>query len=261
MSDRTSIEWTDTTWNPVRGCSRASSGCEHCYAERMASRFCGPGEPYEGLARRAPARWTGEVTLVPRVLAEPLKWRKARRVFVNSMSDLFHAALTDEQIAAVFGVIAATPQHTYQILTKRPERMRAWCASAAHDGGQDWPLVNLWLGVSVEDQQRADERIPALLATPAARRFVSCEPLLGPVRFNDVPVLRRVNAGPQLDWVIVGGESGPGARPMDEDWVRAIRDQCKAAGVPFFYKQRLLDGGRKIALPLLDGRQHTECPC
>lgn len=285
MSDKSKIEWTDATWNPVRGCSRVSAGCTRCYAERMAARFSGPGGWAEGLAENTPAgpRWTGRVELVPEKLDQPLRWKRPRRVFVNSMSDLFHEGLSNADIAAVFGVMAASPQHTFQVLTKRPERMREWfrwaermaipgvkrrCVAAwecvgrcadlagAFDGpkrrrlnlpGGDlyaWPLPNVWLGVSVEDQATADARIPLLLNTPAAVRFVSAEPLLGPVDMrrgiyqmsDDV----RRGTGTSLvgiDWVIVGGESGPGARPMHPDWARSLRDQCEAAGVAYFMKQ------------------------
>lgn len=233
MSDDTGISWTNSTWNPIRGCTRVSEGCRHCYAERVAARFSGPGQPYEGLAvrklrvisdddQRVEARWTGDVRFVAEHLADPLRWKKPRRIFVNSMSDLFHEKLTNEQIAAVFGVMAATPRHTYQVLTKRAARMRAWFEWASGIGNDDlrivsdghhdctainhlaskhgasefgpaswrrhcddtcdvrrpWPLPNVWLGVSVENQAAADERIPDLLATPAAVRWVSAEPLL-----------------------------------------------------------------------------------
>lgn len=284
MGNKTGIEWTDATWNPVRGCSRVSPGCKHCYAERVAARFCGPGQPYEGLAFRKVTvdgygedhmepRWTGEVRLIPEHLADPLRWKRPRRIFVNSMSDLFHEKLSNEEIAAVFGVMAAAPQHTFQVLTKRPEGMREffrWMEGWGYsdyrldgylaDGGA-WPLPNVWLGVSVENQHYADERIPILLDTPAAIRFVSAEPLLGPVdllysAWNGAESLREM-AG--IDWVIVGAESGPGARPMQEDWARSIRDQCAAAGVAFFLKQ-FAENGRKVHLPVLDGRQHVEWP-
>lgn len=264
----TSIEWTDKTWNPVRGCARVSPGCERCYAERVAHRFSGAGLPYEGLTvlgKHGP-RWAGSARFVPEMLDAPLRWRKPQRVFVNSMSDLFHADITNEQIAAVFGVMAACPQHTFQILTKRPERMQGWFEWSAravlarstentlclhyaqrdcsHTGLLDaqsilmreWPLRNVWLGVSCEDQARADERIPLLLQTPAALRFVSAEPLLGPIRFDgwldDEP-----SPASLLDWVIVGGESGPGARPCEVQWIRNIVHQCAAEGTVCFVKQ------------------------
>lgn len=288
MSDQRDggIAWTDETWNPVRGCSRVSEGCRHCYAETMAARFCGPGQPYEGLARRAAngeARWTGEVRMVPERLSDPLRWRRPRRVFVNSMSDLFHESLTNEQIAAVFGVMAAAPQHTFQVLTKRAKRMREWFewargaftaqqrgivsapntsramldAAAEYLGVQNtaldnawkrldddaWPLPNCWLGVSVEDQKSADERIPHLLACPAAVRWVSAEPLLAEVDFTrlrhdpSVPTDAMRHLRARLDWIVVGGESGPGARPFVLEWARAIVQQCREAGTKVFVKQ------------------------
>jgi protein gp37 len=290
MSANTKIEWADATWNPVRGCEKVSEGCRNCYAARMAARFSGEGQPYEGLAEMTPhgPRWTGDVQLVPEVLDQPLKWRKPRRIFVNSMSDLFHEDVPDEFIARVWTIMASCREHTFQILTKRPRRMMEWVnrvkdwegykthngePPAAYGGngiivgGNEWPLPNVWLGVSVENQKVADERIPLLLQTPAAVRFLSCEPLLGPVDLSsylgdlyycDNPrhgqlcpdgilrdgsailcryCKRPVDVFKMIDWVIVGGESGPGARPMHPDWVRGIRDQCVAAGVPFFFKQ------------------------
>lgn len=286
MSGPTKIEWTDATWNPIRGCSRVSSGCEHCYAERQASRFSGPGQPFEGLARDG--RWTGRVELIPEKLSEPLRWRKPRRVFVNSMSDLFHEGLTFEDVAAIFGVMAASPTHTFQVLTKRPAAMRRWFDRVESQGespdtvvqrqafrkigegfplhpvkgtlkSHPWPLPNVHLGVSVEDQATADVRIPLLLQTPAAVRFVSVEPMLGPVDIDqmwiplwwrpspstalasgmvtpDMPAWTRIG-GAALDWVIVGGESGPNARPCEVGWIRSIVEQCRAAMVPCFVKQ------------------------
>jgi protein gp37 len=305
----TTIEWTEETWNPVRGCSRISPGCEHCYAERIAARFGGDvtadgsarssagrvgvtegAFPFAGFAEinNGKPRWTGRVELIPEKLTEPLRWRKPRRVFVNSMSDLFHENLTDEAIDQVFAVMALCPQHTFQVLTKRAKRMREWferkeweatipgtCVTVDRaddqlfvngDGqGLPWPLLNVHLGVSVESQKYADERIPELLATPAAVRWVSAEPLLEAVDFSQ---LKRENGGwfdaldgkwrcvgenaaktqivtiriddphrPPLDWVVVGGESGPGARPFDLAWARSIIAQCRAADVPVFMKQ------------------------
>jgi len=252
------IAWTEQTWNPVRGCSKVSEGCRHCYAMHVAARFSGEGEPYQGLATRDPARWTGKVELVEKHLTDPLRWRRPRRVFVNSMSDLFHEALPDEAIDGVFAVMALAPRHTFQVLTKRPSRMRdymadlparklAWARAAALllHGETDlaaaprWadnePLPNVWLGTSVEDQRAADERIPLLLETPAAVRFLSVEPLLGPVRFP-LPCTGSVFWG-GLHWVIVGGESGPNARPCDVAWLRDIVRQCRDAAVPVFTKQ------------------------
>ncbi len=294
MSD-TSIEWTDKVWNPVRGCAIVSEGCRSCYAMRQAHRFSGKGQPYEGLTvlgKHGP-RWNGTARFVPEKLAEPLSWRKPRRCFVNSMSDLFHEDITNEQIAAVFGVMAATPHITYQLLTKRAERLPEWfewvgcqqgseatlperitcylsAARKEHLGDKapppgwpepgPWPLPNVWLGVSAEDQQRADERIPLLLQCPAAVRWVSAEPLLGPIDFEHIgnalfdreAAIKRSMHGPaamnrdqaesfiahpQLAWVVAGGESGQRARECDADWMISIVRQCEAAGVPVFVKQ------------------------
>jgi protein gp37 len=257
MSGKTKIEWTDASWNPIRGCSRVSEGCRNCYAERVAARFSGSGKPYEGLAvmKSDGPHWTGKVELVREHLEDPLHWRKPRRIFVNSMSDLFHENCDPEWIGAIFRVMLLARQHTFQILTKRPEQMRKWF--------REWyagqlPSKNVWLGVSVEDQKTADERIPLLLETPAAVRWVSYEPALGPVDFTPFfdPVGSYCCGGePEFchcldqwpcdehgnylspNWIVCGGESGPGARPMHPDWARSARDQCQAAGVPFFFKQ------------------------
>lgn len=257
MGDRTGISWTDATWNPVRGCSRVSEGCRHCYAEAVAARFSGPGQPYEGLARRrsnGEPTWTGKVRLVPEHLEDPLRWRRPRKIFVNSMSDLFHEGLEDHEIAEVWRVMLNAHRHTFQVLTKRPARMLQWCRERLSEDLQDEPPRHIWLGVSVEDQDAANERIPLLLATPAAVRFISAEPLLGPleltrlrpqgVTWRDV-LEGREHAGlgvfrglPHLDWVIVGGESGRDYRPMDFRWVEQIKRDCDAAGVAYFFKQR-----------------------
>ena len=265
MGSQSKIEWTDATWNPVRGCTRISEGCRNCYAERTAARFSGPGRPFDGFVRIQTGigpQWTGKVELVEKHLADPLRWREPRRIFVNSMSDLFHEALPDEAIDRVFAVMALCPQHTFQVLTKRPERMRVWwrieeegISVGDRVPSGKWPLPNVWLGVSVEDQKTADERIPLLLQTPAAVRFVSYEPALGPVNFTrwlprsgrasnpcDVEVRHSRGIGcpscdSGLDWIIVGGESGPGARPFDIHWARSTVGQCKAAGVAVFVKQ------------------------
>ena len=266
----TKIEWTDETWNPTRGCSRVSEGCRNCYAERQAYRFSDYSEPFHGFVEyknRHPS-WTGKVELIESKLDEPLHWKKPRRIFVNSMSDLFHEALSDEAIAQVWAVMNNTPQHTYQILTKREKNMHRVVTElygkyAGHF--YSWPLPNVLLGVSVEDQATADARIPLLLQTPAAVRFVSYEPALGPVDF--IPYLPKCTCGKpwarpspeslehgllcemggyagkvsyvsaKLAWIIVGGESGPQARPPAPEWFRNTRDQCIAAGVPFFLKQ------------------------
>lgn len=274
---KTSIEWTrgddgsaGATWNPIRGCSRLSPGCggaNHqggCYAEKIAARFSGPGQPFEGFAERSAhgGRWTGKMGLVDDMLTLPLRWKKPRRVFVNSMSDLFHENLPDDAIDKVFAVMALAPQHTFQVLTKRADRMRDYCTRIDKEPVRDtvrrivaawpgnapvpheivFPLPNVWLGVSVEDQERADERIPDLLATPAAIRFLSCEPLLGPVDLMEVipnPMIWSPVHGMTrlLDWVIVGGESGPNSRPFALEWARSIVAQCKAVGVSCFMKQ------------------------
>lgn len=266
MTTTTKIEWTDLTWGPVLGCAKVSPGCDRCFAIRTSHRCAhlpGTSALYAGLTARpdggGPVDWTGTVRTVPERLHDPLRWRKPRRVFVNSQSDLFHDAVPSPFIAQVFTVMAATPQHTYQILTKRPGRMRA---VLSNPGFRDdvangvrsladglarlgpltrihgsfgplprWPLPNVHLGVSVEDQRWADVRVPVLLATPAAVRWVSAEPLLGPVDLS--PWL----ADRSIGWVVTGGESGPGARPAPADWFRAVRDQCATAGMPYHHKQ------------------------
>lgn len=233
MTHNTKIEWADATWNPMTGCTPVSPACDHCYAERMAGR---------NLPVTAGHGFTP--TFHPDRLDVPLHWRKPRRIFVCSMSDLFHEAFTEEQIDAVFNVFAAAPQHTYMVLTKRPERAKEF-VGVVHP--------NLWLGVTVEDQQRADERIPILLDTPAAVRFVSVEPMLGEVdlsRYLGVEWMDALDGyghemfaalngqvGKLVNWVIVGGETGPGARPMQPEWALDLYRQCKAAGVPFFFKK------------------------
>lgn len=296
----TSIEWTDDTWNPVTGCTKVSAGCTHCYAETVALRFWptqyrpvlsdGSGRTIDTVStshhedmlatgQARPRRFT-DVMTHPDRLPQPLSWRKPRKVFVNSMSDLFHEDVPDSFIDQVFAVMALAPDHTFQVLTKRAARMwlyvrathRHQAIVAAMDmpswlpAGrrflrvpENWPLPNVWLGVSVENQPFADERIPLLLQTPAAVRFISAEPLLGPVdlgQFIGAPdedghCVRcgcafeegcthdecPAGFGPRLDWVIVGGESGPEARPFDLAWPRSIVQQCKAAGVPVFVKQ------------------------
>jgi len=288
MSDKTGIEWTDATWNPITGCSKVSQGCKHCYAERDWARLsANPGTKYFG-------RDFTEVATHADALPLPCRWTKPRRIFVNSMSDLFHESVPFEFIAAVFGVMAGASWHSFQVLTKRPQRMLdffAWldahperaefdsaslhekypgddwrpflCADLASrvlpDDGEGlrvaiagkWPLPNVWLGVSVEDQAAADERVPLLLKAPAAVRFLSVEPMLSavdlklrrPVRDDDRQDMDgwcshiTTAAGAGIHWVICGGESGPHARPMHPQWARDLRDQCAARGVPFLFKQ------------------------
>jgi protein gp37 len=363
MADNSKIELTDATWNPVAGCALVSPGCTNCYAMKVAARNAigtMPQPNYVGLTKPSKAGevWTGKIALVESALTKPLAWRKPRRIFVNSMSDLFHEDVPDSYIDKVFAVMALAPQHTLQVLTKRAGRMRGYLfgdglaariaaagARMMEDGdnvhdrllGLAWPLPNVWLGVSVEDQARADERIPLLLDTPAALRWISAEPLLGPVDlkrtgygvhddFKDCgghpdPAYPPDSVGvgytdalrgeywhgtrtpdgqepraswevgiryPRLDWVVAGGESGAKARPMHPDWARALRDQCDAAGVPFFFKQwgewgpQITDYpvrdshrwpiafegdttmsyrlGKKAAGRVLDGRTHDEYP-
>jgi protein gp37 len=306
MAEKTSIEWTDSTWNPIRGvrgkwsCVKISPGCTNCYAERLNTRFGGPKYVVGA----------DELRLDANALEEPFHWKRPRRIFVASMTDLFEDRVTDEWITAVFGVMMCARRHSFQVLTKRPERMATWLSAWGHGESaymalhlafaesrvrhemrlpgnlaaallQDriqWPLPNVWCGTSIENQDYADERIPWLLKTPAAVRFLSVEPLLGPVDlsrwlFVTLTCGDRMPAK-ALQWVIVGGESGgPQARslvvrgidrwwpgkPERVDWVRSLRDQCVAAGVPFYFKQwggpTPTSGGR-----LLDGRTWDEFP-
>lgn len=262
---KTSIEWADKVWNPVTGCTKVSEGCRNCYAERIAGRFWGD-------------RKFTDVQVHTEKLGEPLHWKKPVRVFVNSMSDLFHPDIPDDFIHCVFAVMRSCERHTFMILTKRPERMLQYLSAEntsyeiqsrftgmrfngyiPEPGSIDyvplrqWPLPNVWLGVSVENQEEADKRIPLLLKTPAALRFVSYEPALGPIDLQSDALgdtlcrcggcLDLANNNPdmwraqRIDWVICGGESGTAARPIHPDWARSVRDQCVAANVPFFFKQ------------------------
>lgn len=352
MGDKTGIEWTDATWNPIVGCSIVSPACTNCYAMAQAARIermnegdrkSGP-RMREGKLQEVPVShyagttepskagpvWTGKMAQAPdHILTAPLRWKRPRRIFVNSMGDLFHESVPDEWIDKVFAVMAKAPQHSFQVLTKRADRMRRYVSATMTDEGRgrlsgaaiglsgrdDWsgdhwsgcdgdkPLPNVWLGVTAEDQARADERIPDLLATPAAKRFVSCEPLLSEIDLHEYLGLdvgrlckrNEVKPGETfLSWVISGGESGPNARPSHPDWFRSLRDQCAAAGVPFFFKQWgewvtedqspediVLPGesrlawannlgsgdqtavykvGKRRAGSLLDGREHKEFP-
>lgn len=221
-----------------------SKGCESCYAMKTAHRFSKPGMAYEGLTEMGPhgPRWTGKIKLVSEALEEPLHWKTPRRIFVNSMSDLFHEDVPDEFIDQVFITMGDSPRHTFQILTKRPKRMEDYIARSeiAGESFSKWPLPNVWLGASIEDQATASDRIPSLLATPAAVRFLSVEPLLGFIDLSIWFSIKRFGREDRerfIDWVIVGGESGPGARPCDVQWIRVITAQCMAAGVPVFVKQ------------------------
>ncbi|MDE3022958.1 MAG: phage Gp37/Gp68 family protein [Pseudomonadota bacterium] len=295
MSDKTGIQWTEATWNPATGCTKVSQGCKNCYAKYKA---------WPRLAAMKNNVYSGrefeDVQVHPGRLDQPLRWTKPRRIFVNSMSDLFHESIPFQFIADVFAVMSCTTRHTYQVLTKRPQRMleffnwltyedpwsdwpnqvnalNVWPQWKPHHGhggydncGPNWPLENVWLGVSVEDQQTADERIPLLLKTPAVVHWVSAEPLLGPIKFGTYTLLTShcfvcaiedklgqergtqshpincihrtkskdtTDVGEGISWVVVGGESGHNARPTHPDWVRLIRDQCIASRVPFFFKQ------------------------
>ena len=221
----TAIEWTDKVWNPVTGCSKVSQGCKNCYALRLFSKVY-PGRAFTDVKCHAER------------LQAPLHWRKPALIFVNSMSDLFHEKVPFEFVDAVRQITFEAKLHTFQILTKRPERMLAyWNWASERHLIPGWPR-NVWLGVSVEDQKTADERIPLLLQTPAAVRWISAEPMLGPIDLHRIPFgTSNGSRFPLLDWVVTGGESGPGARPMHPDWARSLRDQCVAAGVPFFFKQ------------------------
>lgn len=239
MSDHSSIEWTDATWNPVRGCTKISSGCANCYAETFAERFRGvPGHPYErGF----------DLRLVPDKLVQPLQWRRSRMVFVNSMSDLFHEAVPDDYVVKVARVMQLANWHTYQVLTKRSERLRDLLKSKLKFVAKE---PHIWWGVSVENQKQGLPRLDHLRAASAAVRFLSIEPLLEPLGKIDLS---------GIHWVIVGGESGPGARPIRESWVLEIRNQCRRAGVPFFFKQW---GGRQKSRSgrELEGRTYDEIP-
>lgn len=262
---KTSIEWADEVWNPTTGCTKVSEGCRHCYAERVAGRFWKD-------------RKFSEVRMHPERLEEPLHWRNPRRVFVDSMTDLFHPAVPFEFIDQVFMAMASarTSHHKFLILTKRPDRMLKYIESFKNSRGWyrresdgiafgKWPLPNVWLGVSTEDQKAADARIPLLLQTPAAVRFISVEPMLESI--NIKPYLygwhsdpRPPEKDPGIDWVICGAESGPGARPFNMDWSRSLRDQCQNAGVPFFFKQGVDNDGKLVKMPELDSKVWEEFP-
>lgn len=247
MAQFSKIEWTDVTWNPVAGCSIESAGCSNCYAMRMAARLEAMGvEKYQGLTRKSGGRhvWTGRVTTDHRALAAPLGWRRPRTVFVNSMSDLFHMDVPSEFIAQVWAVMERTPQHTYQVLTKRPDRMRMILSDASFP-----VLSNVWVGTSVENSAVL-HRVDYLRSTPAAVRFISFEPLIGSVANAN---LRNIQ------WAIVGGESGPKARPMPQTWVEEIEELCRTHDTAFFFKQW---GGRnkKATGRTFRGRTFDEMP-
>ena len=325
MSDNSNIEWCDATWNIITGCSVESPACTNCYAMRLAGTRLREHHSRKGLTKIVNGKpaWTGEVRFNEQWLMQPLQWKRPRKIFVCAHADLFHPNVPDEWIDRIFAVMALAPHHTFMVLTKRAERMHTYLkrltemcdgedgiihivtpvASKAcvdvHNMPDEWPLPNVMLGVTAEDQQRADERIPVLLATPAAKRFISIEPMLGQVDLRQIHGFHN-GATPQthdalsgyssdtpygyvaskleypfsrgkLDLVICGGESGPGARPPRIEWVRSIRDQCAAAGVPFFFKQwgefapddpaanrtAMRHVGKKAAGRLLDGVEHN----
>lgn len=256
MSAKSSIEWTQSTWNPVTGCDRVSPGCDHCYAMTLAKRLKAMGNPrYQQDGKRKTSGPGFGVTLHLDQVELPQRWRKPRMIFVNSMSDLFHPDVPDAFIRNVFDSMRTADQHTFQILTKRPRRMQR-LLSKWEDFARN-PLPHVWLGVSVENQEWAEKRIPLLLGTPAAVRFLSCEPLLGPVDLASY--VGGATAGSSIHWVIVGGESGPKARPMQLAWARQLRDTCRRARVPFFFKQW---GGRtpKAGGRELEGRTWDQMP-
>ncbi|MGE4296814.1 MAG: phage Gp37/Gp68 family protein [Desulfovibrionaceae bacterium] len=293
----TKIEWTDATLNPIIGCTKCSPACDHCYAERMAARLATmPNAPKEYREVITDGRWNGQVRWVGGVLDKALHWRKPRKVFIGSMTDIFHPAVPFEWVDKIMAVAALTPHITWQVLTKRPERMREYMADGLRGmhirlatsqysalcrdrtSPIPFPLHNVWLGTTIWDQDSADKSVPVLLDTPAALRFVSVEPMLGAVDLQDhigVWGDRRcpccLGSGQDdysqcgccegkgrfgLDWVICGGETGPGARATKSAWAKSLRDQCADAGVPFFFKKM----GGKDKSDLLDGRQHHEFP-
>jgi protein gp37 len=282
MSDGTKIEWTDATWNPITGCSVVSAGCKHCYAMKLAGTRMRNHPSRAGLtiSTKAGPVWNGETRINHDWLTQPLEWKRPRMIFVCAHGDLFHESVSDTTIAGIFGIMAASPHHTFQVLTKRARRAEIWfnsymshnnAGAILHEAAkglmgydhpkrpgidmhQRWPLPNVWLGVSVEDQEAANERIPQLLQCPAAVRFLSCEPILGRIDLCELlgmwwnqtmqcwegvgrEINRHRDGRPRIGWVIAGGESGHGARIMHSSWIRSLRDQCVGAGVPFFFKQ------------------------
>jgi len=313
MGDKTKIQWTEATWNPTRGCSRVNQDCDNCYAMREAHRHDHVGGAYEGLTRigKRGVDWSGVVRPIHDKLDLPLRWKRPRMVFVNSMSDLFHPSLSNEEIAAVFGVMSACPQHTFQVLTKRPERAAEWfgwfsrghgrddtadvaitCALGVHELNQyvtrndkdvddepgawddlienppEWPLQNVWLGISAGHQKALDEFTPELLRCPAALHWLSLEPLLEALDISEwLPNDDPDTGESQIRWVVAGGESGNGARVCDVSWLEELRDACALARVPFFLKQlgavaSMLteDGGGELTLAHRKGGDIYEWP-
>jgi protein gp37 len=280
MSANTSIEWATRSWNPLRGCSKVSDGCKNCYAISQANRFSGEGMPFEGLVHKknGSLNWTGKITFAEKALMDPYKWKEKERIFVNSMSDVFHDNVPEEYIRRIFDIMADLPRHTFMILTKRPKRMLQLMQKFSQEAmlyNDIFPLPNVWLGVSVENQLTANERIPLLMQTPAAIRFLSCEPLLGPVDLTNldlgdqltggygkrrilwdalsgwesqfeqgilpepgrIPRVRISNPNNRIQWVIVGGERGHQSRPMHPHWVQSLLQQCLDSETAFMFKQ------------------------
>jgi len=282
MGAKSKIDWTDATWNPVRGCTKVSTGCKNCYAERLAARFCGEGQPYYGTITNG--KWNGALRVVEhKALTQPIRWRRQRKIFVNSMSDLFHEGMDDRFIDEIYAVMLICAHHErprghiFQVLTKRAKRMHdylsnpelhkrlAVAAGELMEDGDRWhdqfyynlngvvAHPSIWIGVTVENQDVAHERMPALIATPAAVKFVSCEPLLG--------CMSLAQWMRHIDWVIAGCESGPGRRLAETEWFRVLRDQCRPHGVPFFIKQMENDFTYRVEkLPELDGVQWAQFP-
>lgn len=272
------IAWADAFWDPLAGCTRKSAACRHCYAEALTAASSAPGEWGHGFADAS--GWSGKIDLRPDRLPLPLEWPEGRRIFVNSLSDLFHESLEPAVIDRIFAVMALAPQHSFFVLTKRPKTAQPYLADQAAPARiarameefapgtahridariEAWPLPNLWLGVTAENQKEADRRIPLLLETPAARRFIAAEPLLDKLDLKPGTWLKPAGAGPRIDWVLAGGETGAAGNACSPEWARALRDQCLEAATPFFWTQwgqhipegaaaRLIDGVRHDAIP------------
>lgn len=249
MSSKSKIEWTQTSWNPLVGCTKVSEGCRNCYAIRFSHRMSTTVPSYFGITKKINGKpeWSDKIRVDRNKLRQPLTWKRARMIFVNSMSDMFHERVDDLDIAEIFAIMATESRHTFQILTKRPQRMATLLTdepfkksveTILHNWGYSlkldnvWPLRNVWVGASVENEKSAIERVPYLLMTPAAIRWISAEPLLGRITNCSLGVKLR-----GIQWIVAGGETGPNARPAHPDWFRALRDLCVSSGVPFFFKQ------------------------
>ncbi|QXX75908.1 phage Gp37/Gp68 family protein [Methylovirgula sp. HY1] len=276
MGTEIAIAWAQATWDPLVGCTRKSAACKHCYAEALTAENAQPGGWGQGFAD--PSGWSGKIELRPDRLTLPLGWEAPQRVFVNSLSDVFHEALDTAAIDKIFAVMALAPQHIYLVLTKRPKTAQPYMADTATPGriakAMDelvpgaahevpaWPLPNVWLGVTAENQKEADRRIPLLLETPAALRFIAAEPLLEKLDLKIGTWLKPPGSGARLDWVVAGGETGAKGTVCHPDWARALRDQCAEAATPFFWNQwgRHIPEGAAAAQRLLDGIPHEAVP-